>query len=177
MLALAILFSSIAFSAGTISHGSISMEKALELSMGSCSKKRETIYLTKEQSAKIKEIAGTEQISQVVVRYFSQCPPAQAAQNRYAYLDQHIVRTKPQTLLVVLDAQGSIDRVEVISFLEPAEYLAKPAWYGQFKGKKLSPSLSLKKEIAPITGATLTARGTLEASRRMLALHQILGTP
>jgi hypothetical protein len=63
----------------------------------------------------------------------------------------------------------------VLAFNEPEDYLPKAAWYGQFAGKKLSGELQLKKAIRPIAGATLTARATTEAVRRVLAIHEAIG--
>jgi hypothetical protein len=91
-----------------------------------------------------------------------------------AWFDTHRVRTLPETLMIVVDGQGRVGRIEVISFREPEEYLPRGAWYEQFLGKTLEPSLQLKRDIRPVTGATLTARATTDAVRRVLALHRIL---
>jgi hypothetical protein len=64
--------------------------------------------------------------------------------------------------------------VEAVAFREPAEYMAKEAWVRQFEGKGLDSQLSLKGEIHPLSGATLTAHAMTDAARRCLALHQVL---
>ena len=76
--------------------------------------------------------------------------------------------------MVLVDATGAIARIEVMSFGEPEEYLPRPHWYAQFSGRKLDDELSLKRGVRPISGATLTARATTEAARRVLALHRVL---
>ena len=76
--------------------------------------------------------------------------------------------------MIVVDPQGRVARIEVISFREPEDYLPRGAWYEQFRGKALNPNLQIKRDIRPVTGATLTARATTDAVRRVLALHQIL---
>ena len=48
------------------------------------------------------------------------------------------------------------------------------AWYGQFPGKGLDADLDLKRGIHPVAGASLTARATTAAVRRVLALHRVL---
>ncbi len=73
-----------------------------------------------------------------------------------------------------MDPQGALARIEVLSFLEPEEYLPRPNWYGQFPGKPLGDELSEKRGIRAVTGATLTVRATVEAARRVLALHRVL---
>ena len=76
--------------------------------------------------------------------------------------------------MILVDPAGSIARIEILSFAEPEEYLPRQAWYGQFPGRKLDDELSLRRGIRPVSGATLTARATTEAARRILATHQVL---
>jgi Na+-translocating ferredoxin:NAD+ oxidoreductase RnfG subunit len=80
----------------------------------------------------------------------------------------------PETIMVAVDDAGRATRIQVLSFSEPEEFLPRPNWYEQFQGKPLSDELSMKRGIRPVTGATLTARATTDAARRVLALHQVL---
>ena len=61
----------------------------------------------------------------------------------------------------------------MVSFREPLDYLPREGWYRQFDGEQLDDDLQLKRDIRPVTGATLTARATTEAVRRVLAIHQV----
>lgn len=90
------------------------------------------------------------------------------------YFDTHVVRTEPETLLVLVDPKGAIARIEILSFSEPDEYLPRVNWYGQFSGKTLTDELSEKRGVRPVTGATLTVRATTEAARRVLAMDAFL---
>lgn len=90
------------------------------------------------------------------------------------YFDTHVVRTEPETLLVLVDPRGTIARIEILSFSEPEEYLPRSNWYGQFPGKTLTDELSEKRGVRPVTGATITVRVTVEAARRVLALDAFL---
>jgi hypothetical protein len=90
------------------------------------------------------------------------------------YFDSHVVRTEPETLLVLVDPAGAIARVEILSFSEPEEYLPRATWYGQFGGRRLDDELSEKRGVRSVTGATLTVRATVEAARRVLALDAFL---
>ena len=76
--------------------------------------------------------------------------------------------------MVVVGPAGSIARIEVLSFSEPEEYMPRGHWYAQFPGKALDDELAVKRGIRPVSGATLTARATTEAARRVLALHQVV---
>ena len=57
---------------------------------------------------------------------------------------------------------------------EPEDYIPRGNWYGQFKGKKLNAGLNLRRDIKGVTGATMTARATLSAVRRSLAIHEVI---
>lgn len=116
-------------------------------------------------------MAGSEPASAVVHPYRASC---EGAAGGTAYFDAHRVRTLPETLMVVVDPEGRVARVELLSFDEPPEYIPREGWYGQFPGEELDADLELSRGIDGVTGATLTARATTEAVRRVLALHLVL---
>ena len=76
--------------------------------------------------------------------------------------------------MVVVRPDGSIARIQVISFKEPTDYLPRAGWYRQFEGLLLSHELQLDREIHSVTGATLTATAATAAARRILALHAVI---
>ena len=127
--------------------------------------KRETLYLDKEEVKVIEQVAGSTLSSGIVYRY--RCASG------VGYLDSHRVRTLPETLLIVVANDGRVHKVKVLAFREPEEYMPDDRWYAQFKSKALSNDLQLKRSIDGKTGATLTARATTQAVRRMLAVHQV----
>lgn len=88
----------------------------------------------------------------------------------YAVIDSHIVRTLPETFMVVIDPAGRLERVEVLAFHEPSEYQPPPRWIAQFQGRVLDDDLRLGAGIQGITGATLSARAMTMGVRRALAL-------
>ena len=89
-----------------------------------------------------------------------------------AYFDAHRVRTMSEVLMIVVSPAARVDRIEVLSFKEPPDYRAPDGWLDQIEGKGLGDKLSLKRGIVNMTGATLTSRAIVDASRRVLALHQ-----
>jgi hypothetical protein len=150
----------------------LTVDEALKLAFPDCKVERKTGYLTGEQVRRARELSGVE-VPSALVTYYVARRNGQAAGT--AYVDTHRVRTLPETLMVVVDPQGRVARVEVIAFREPEEYLPRGAWYEQFRGHGLDRELRLKQGIHPVTGASLTARATTDAVRRVLALHQVLG--
>jgi|ERR1700681_1974958 len=149
----------------------LTVDEALHLAFRGCSVERKTVFLTPEQLARARQMAGSEIKSALVNPYQATCDGKAAGT---AYFDAHVVRTLPETLMVIVDPRGQVSRVEVLSFAEPEDYLPPGPWYGQFLGKALSDELALGHRIRGVAGASLTARATTEAVRRVLAIHQVL---
>lgn len=149
----------------------LSVDEAVRLAFPGCQVTRRTAFLTPEQLRRARELAGAE-VPSALVNYYEAKRDGRSA--GVAYFDTHRVRTLPETLMIVVDPQGKVARLEVISFREPEEYMPRGAWYEQFRGRGLDRDLQLKAGIHPVTGATLTARATTDAVRRVLALHQVI---
>lgn len=151
--------------------GLISREEALAAAYPGAVIQTERIFLTELQRKDAEALAGVEITSALIARY-SAVKDGKAVGR--AYVDTHVVRTKKESLLICLDEKGAIKRLEVTAFLEPPEYQATTAWYGQYTGKTLRDDLTLQRAIRPIAGATLTAHSANRAVRRVLAIDQIL---
>jgi hypothetical protein len=150
----------------------LSQEEALKLAFPDATVERKTAFLTSAQQHEAQRLSGDATLPSALAAYYVATKDGREIGT--AYFDTHLVRTMPETIMVVVDAAGSASRVEVLSFLEPKEYLPRPRWYEQFRGKPLNGELSMKRGIRPVAGATLTARATTDAARRVLALHRVL---
>jgi Na+-translocating ferredoxin:NAD+ oxidoreductase RnfG subunit len=133
---------------------------------------RETLLLTEAEQAAGTELAAKEIPSALVTRYVVRNEAGEVA--GYAYLDKHMVRTLPQTLMVAVDADGVLIGIKVLAFREPAEYMARDGWTKQFRGKTVQDEIKMKKNIDGITGATLTARAVTQCARRAVSIHHVL---
>jgi len=149
----------------------VTVEEALLLAFPGSTTDRQTHFLTDDDCSAGEKLSGTELGGKMVTRFVVSDAHGVVG---FGYLDTHRVRTLPETVLVILDAGGTVRRVEVVSFREPLDYMPPDGWYRQFDGKGLSDELSLKRAIRPITGASLPARSTTDAVRRMLAVHRVL---
>ena len=129
--------------------------------------KRETFFLKPEQLEAARKESGVDFRDQLIIRY--------ATAAGYAYFDSHRVRTLPETVMVVVTPEGKIAKVEILSFDEPTDYFPKRRWLDQLLGRKLDPDLALNGAIRPISGASLTGRAIVNATRKVLALHHVLG--
>jgi hypothetical protein len=145
--------------------------EALALAYPGAKTTRHERFLTEAQAARVKALAGTELKSRFVVVYEVQKDGQPAGT---AFFDAHTVRTQAETAMVAVTPAGKVSRVEVVTFQEPEEYKAPAAWVKQLEGQSLSNSLSLKGDIRPLSGASLTAQALTDAARRCLALWRIL---
>ena len=134
---------------------------------------RQALFLTPEQLKAAKKESGVDFSDRMIVRYAGS--NAAGVLHGYAYFDTHRVRTLPETVMVVVRANGTVEKIEILSFDEPPDYFPKQRWVDQFKGRKLDDDLSLKRAIRPMSGASLTGHAIVNASRKVLALHHVLG--
>jgi FMN-binding protein len=91
----------------------------------------------------------------------------------YAAIESHTVRTKPETLLVVLTPDGVIRSIETLAFHEPPEYQPPQRWFEQLYQRGLD-RLSFSQDIQGISGATLSTRSALNISRKVVAIFQVM---
>jgi len=153
----------------------LTLEEALALCFPGATIERGTAYLTESQLARAKELAR-EPVESAIVH------PYRALRDGVlvgtAWVDVHRVRSLRETLFVAVGSDQRVLRVELLAFAEPQEYIPRGSWYEQFRGRALDDELDLRRGIRGVTGATLTARATTAAVRRVLALQRVLdGAP
>lgn len=154
------------------------VEDAIQSALPDCSVQREAHFLTDDQKAQVSKLSDMDLTSAMVVRYVGSCPKDKNIPRKTIYFDAHRVRTKPETIMVLIHSDETgpvVDRVDLLSFEEPLEYIPKDKWYQTFSGKILNPKLQIRQDIPLITGSTLTAKATTDAVRRILAIEKIIG--
>lgn len=149
----------------------LTVEEALALAFPGAEIERRTVFLTPAQLARAAELAGRPPASAIVHPYVARRDGDVVGT---AYFDAHVVRTLAETVMVTVEPDGRVGRIEVLSFDEPPDYLPRAEWYRQFAGRPLDAELELRRSIRPVAGATLTARATTDAARRVLAVHQAI---
>jgi len=132
---------------------------------------RDTRLLTEPEKSRVAEMSRQDKPRALVSRYVVSRGDKAVA---YAYLDKHKVRTLPEVLMIVLDAEGVLQDIHVLAFREPQEYLPRAGWYEQFVGKTVDEEIRMKKNIDGVTGATLTSRATTQCARRVMVIHEVL---
>lgn len=149
----------------------IGREEALKAAFPGAEIRSEMVFLTDAEKIEVKKVSGSDVPTALVARYSISRSGKEVAR---AYLDTHVVRTKKESLLVMLNSDGTLKRVEVVAFLEPPEYMPSERWYQQFEGQSFDENLKLERDIHAVTGATLTAKATTEAVRRVMAIDTLV---
>lgn len=91
-----------------------------------------------------------------------------------AYLDTHIVRTETETVFTVINPDGTVKMVLMLTFLDHPDYKPSPRWLKKIDGKKLDGNLQRGEGVPNMVGATLTVDGVIGATRRALAVDALI---
>lgn len=149
-----------------------SREEALALAFPDAERvENRTFTLSEEQAKRVTTLATTPLESKQVTVYIGYKGEQVLG---YTFLDTHMVRTLPATFLIVLSPVGLVQRVQVLAFHEPEDYLPPERWLRQFEQQPLGPDLQLHRNIHGIAGATLSSQSVTNAVRQALALFQVL---
>lgn len=149
----------------------LTVEEALELAWPGCTVERTTVFLTEAQKTRVLELSRVDVPTSIIHPYRVQCDGTSAGM---AFFDAHDVRAKGEVLMIAVNPDGTVLRVEVLSFDDHPDYLPRKEWYHQFQSLPLDDGMALERKIIPTTGATLTSRSTVNAVRRSLAFFQVL---
>ncbi len=155
------------------SYGKIfySKNEAMELAFGQNAEvEMLSLFPDQQQMAEIEKLARVKMNSALFTFYVGKQDGKVIG---YAAIETHTVRTKPETLLVVLSAQGQLHKIYTLAFHEPPEYQPPERWFAQMYNKTI-PQLSFKTEIQGITGATLSTRAGLDSARKVMAVFQVM---
>ena len=91
----------------------------------------------------------------------------------YGVVDTHILRTKSETVLYLIDTSGKLINAEILAFYEPGEYMPPSKWLNLFDMKNTENELRIGKKIPNITGATITAHEFSRNTRKVLAIYKV----
>ena len=161
----------LAAGAAAAQTGEITRDDALAAVFPGATIDADRVFLTDGQVERIAELAGEDVGTKIYARYIARRGGVVVGR---AYVDTHIVRTKRASLLISIDAQARIRRIDVTAFMEPPEYIPSQPWRRQYYDQPLSDDIAVQRRIRPIAGATLTTGSVNAAVRRVLALDQVL---
>lgn len=148
-----------------------SKSEALELAFGQ-GKQVELLSLfpDDQQIAQIQELAKVKPDSAMFTFYVGK---DQGKTLGYAAIESITVRTKPETLMIVLTPEGELRNVYTLAFHEPPEYMPPERWFEQLYKRPLQ-DMDFSKGVDGISGATLSTRAGLSSIRKVMAVYQIM---
>ena len=91
----------------------------------------------------------------------------------YAAIETGTVRTKPETLMIVLTPDGELSSVVTLAFHEPPEYLPPQGWFEKLYKRPLA-DMDFNKGVDGISGATLSTRAAINSIRKVMSIYQVM---
>lgn len=148
-----------------------SKDEAMKLAFGDdASVEMQSLFPSLEEVTQIEQLAKVKLESNLISFYVGK---RQGSVIGYAAIESHTVRTKPETLLVVLTPEGKLQNVYTLAFHEPPEYQPPERWMALLANHSIE-ELSLNKDIQGVAGATLSTRAAINSARKVLAIFQVL---
>jgi Na+-translocating ferredoxin:NAD+ oxidoreductase RnfG subunit len=148
-----------------------SKNEALELAFGKDTQVEQlSLFPDEQQVAKIQELAKAKLDSGLFTFYVGKEKDKVLG---YAAIETVTVRTKPETLIIVLTPEGELRNVTTLAFHEPPEYQVPERWYEKLYKRPLS-DMDFNKGIDGISGATLSTRAAVSSVRKVMAIYQVL---
>ncbi len=130
-----------------------------------------TIFLTEKQVQTIKRLSGTVPDSKIHIFYEFRSKTNVLG---YGVVDSHILRTRSETVLYLINKGGNLINAEILAFFEPPEYMPSTKWLDLFDGKSVNDELRTGKKIPNITGATITSHEFSRNTRKILAIYKVV---
>ena len=90
--------------------------------------------------------------------------------------DTRVVRTKDQTLFVALSPGGQVQRISIVSFFEPKEYMVPARWLRLWQGRDHTRANIPGKDLPGISGATMSTAAVSRTVRKTLYLFGLYAT-
>jgi hypothetical protein len=134
-------------------------EEVLKEKYPKCNLRKENVFLSKEQEAKIKSELGFK-ISPLLLKFENYCNQS------HIYIDSHILRTLNETVIIEIKDQEVI-WLKIASFMEPPEYIPPQKWLDQFLGAP-------KESVDGLTGATLSQNVIKRLVKKYLVVDKII---
>ncbi len=131
---------------------------------------RRTIFFDDDDVKRIQELSRAK-VESKIFNYYEATAGGRVI--GYAVLESHIVRTKPEVFMAVITPRGEVERIEILAFYEPEEYLPPKRWLALFTGKRLDDQLWVRRGIHAISGATMTVEGLIREIRKVLAVFEL----
>jgi FMN-binding protein len=96
-----------------------------------------------------------------------------ASTGGWFFVDQVLGKHELITYAVGLDPDGHVRGIEILEYREShGGEIRKASWRAQFAGKSAADPLQLDRDIANISGATLSCRHVTDGVKRLLQIYE-----
>ncbi len=167
-IALILLF--LSFTQSAFAQIFYSKTEALELAFGKASIENLSLFPDEAQSAHIEQLAKTKLESGLFTFYVGKEGDKILG---YAAIESETVRTKPETIMIVLTPLGEVRGVHLLAFHEPAEYMPPARWFDSLIKRNLD-NMDFNKGVDAVSGATLSTRSALNSVRKVQAFYDVM---
>ncbi len=148
-----------------------SKNEAMELAFGKGTQIEQlSLFPDENQTAKIQQDAKVKLDSGLFTFYVGK---DQDKILGYAAIETGTVRTKPETLMIVLTPDGELRNVYTLAFHEPPEYQPPERWFEQLYKRPLA-DMDFNKGVDGISGATLSTHAAINSIRKVMAIYQVM---
>jgi hypothetical protein len=148
-----------------------SKNEAMELAFGKgASVEPLSLFPDEQQIAQIQQLAKVKLESGLFTFYVNKNQDKILA---YAAIETSTVRTKPETLMIVLTPEGELSKVYTLAFHEPPEYMPPERWFEQLYKRPLA-DMDFGKGVDGMAGATLSTHAGLDSVRKVMAIYQVM---
>jgi hypothetical protein len=147
-----------------------SKTEALELAFGKATVENLSLFPEESDVAKIQQLAKTKLESGLFTFYVGK---ENGKILGYAAIESETVRTKPETLMIVLTPEGELRNMYMLAFHEPPEYMPPERWFESLAKRPLA-DMDFSKGVDGISGATLSTRSALSSVRKVMAIYQVM---
>lgn len=166
-----LIATSLCFSGYAASKVLLNKEEALELAFPDAQKIEQVqVFLSENQVEQIENLARTKLESRFYTFYKGL---KKGEVTGYVFIDTHKLRTKTETVMYVINKDGTLRHAEFLAFFEPEEYQAGERWVQLFENKPIGDSMRIGRDIPNLTGATISARAFAAATRKALSIFKI----
>lgn len=143
----------------------------------------ENKQLTESQISKVKEKLGGElvyiqkgskskevEVKTAIDFYFA---VKDGNKTGVAIIDEEPGKWGPVEFIIALDLQGTVTRVEVLSYQEKrGQPIARHSFLSQFEGKTSKSPIKIDKDITGVSGATISSVCSTFAVRKAIILYE-----
>jgi FMN-binding domain len=148
-----------------------SKNEAMELAFGAGTQVEQlSLFPDENQTAKIEQDAKVKLDSGLFTFYVGK---DQGKILGYAAIETGTVRTKPETLMIVLTPDGELRNVYTLAFHEPPEYQPPQGWFEKLYKRPLA-EMDFNKGVDGISGATLSTHAAINSIRKVMAMYLVM---